>query len=167
MRCYRHRQQAEPTGDAADEGLNELAVACWSEQRTHKDRQIDANAQARFESELRQLNEGLSKKGCTKKRDTVNERIGHLKQCYSRVAQHYRIDCTVDSAATNVIQLQWHFDPKEGNKSTHPRVNQLRTNQIDWDEEQLWRRYTMLSDLEMVFRSLKSELGMRPVYHRK
>ena len=27
--------------------------------------------------------------------------------------------------------------------------------------------YTMLTDLESVFRSLKSELGMRPVYHHK
>ncbi|MFT6575497.1 MAG: transposase, partial [Akkermansiaceae bacterium] len=33
--------------------------------------------------------------------------------------------------------------------------------------ETLWRTYTMLTDLESVFRSLKSELGMRPVYHHK
>jgi transposase len=46
-------------------------------------------------------------------------------------------------------------------------VYQLRTKQIDWDDEQLWRGYTMLTDLEAVFRSLKSELGMRPLYHRK
>lgn len=46
-------------------------------------------------------------------------------------------------------------------------VYQLRTKQIDWDDEQLWRGYTMLTDLEAVFRSLKSELGMRPVHHRK
>jgi hypothetical protein len=26
--------------------------------------------------------------------------------------------------------------------------------------------YTMLTDLEAVFRSLKSELGLRPIYHR-
>jgi hypothetical protein len=29
------------------------------------------------------------------------------------------------------------------------------------------RTYTMLTDLEAVFRSLKSELGLRPVYHHK
>jgi hypothetical protein len=43
----------------------------------------------------------------------------------------------------------------------------LRTTLIDWDDETLWRTYTMLTDLEAVFRSLKSELGMRPVYHHK
>jgi transposase len=31
----------------------------------------------------------------------------------------------------------------------------------------LWRTYTMLTDLEAVFRSMKSELGMRPVFHHK
>ena len=43
----------------------------------------------------------------------------------------------------------------------------LRTPLTDWDDEALWRTYTMLTDLESVFRSLKSELGLRPVYHHK
>ncbi len=34
------------------------------------------------------------------------------------------------------------------------------------DEAVLWRTYTMLMDLEHVFLSLKSELGMRPVFHQ-
>ena len=34
-------------------------------------------------------------------------------------------------------------------------------------EEKLWRTYIMLTDLEAVFRSLKSELGLRPVFHHK
>ena len=37
----------------------------------------------------------------------------------------------------------------------------------DWDEDALWRTYTTLTDVEAVFRSLKSELGLRPIYHRK
>jgi transposase len=43
----------------------------------------------------------------------------------------------------------------------------LRTNHCDWDEATLWRTYTMLTDLEAVFRSLKSELGLRPIFHHK
>ena len=31
----------------------------------------------------------------------------------------------------------------------------------------LWRTYTLLTDVEAVFRSLKSELGLRPIYHHK
>ena len=50
---------------------------------------------------------------------------------------------------------------------THPGVYCLRTNQPDWDEETLWRTYVTLTDLEAVFRSLKSELGLRPIFHHK
>ena len=31
----------------------------------------------------------------------------------------------------------------------------------------LWRTYTTLTDVEALFRSLKSELGLRPTYHHK
>ena len=37
---------------------------------------------------------------------------------------------------------------------------------MELDEDTLWHTYTMLTDLEAVFRSLKSELGMRPVFHQ-
>ena len=48
-----------------------------------------------------------------------------------------------------------------------PGVYALRTDLKDWDEETLWRTYTTLTDLEAVFRSLKTELGLRPVFHQK
>ena len=51
--------------------------------------------------------------------------------------------------------------------ATHPGVYCLRSNEMAWDEERLWRTYTMLTDLESVFRSLKGELGLRPVFHSK
>ena len=54
-----------------------------------------------------------------------------------------------------------------GTVATHPGVYCLRSNELTWDEEKLWRTYTMLTDLESVFRSLKSELGLRPVFHSK
>ena len=50
---------------------------------------------------------------------------------------------------------------------THPGVYCLRSSETDWNEDALWRTYTTLTDVEAVFRSLKSELGLRPIYHRK
>lgn len=38
---------------------------------------------------------------------------------------------------------------------------------MDWDEETLWRTYITLTDLEAVIRSLKGELGLRPIFHHK
>ena len=50
---------------------------------------------------------------------------------------------------------------------THPGVYCLRSSETDWDEATLWRTYLTLTDLEAVFRSLKSELGLRPIYNHK
>ena len=51
--------------------------------------------------------------------------------------------------------------------ATHPGVYCLRSSETDWDEDALWRTYTTLTDVEAVFRSLKAELGLRPIYHHK
>jgi len=50
---------------------------------------------------------------------------------------------------------------------THPGVYCLRSNETTRDAETLWHPYTILTDLEAVFRGRKSELGLRPVYHHK
>jgi len=49
--------------------------------------------------------------------------------------------------------------------TTHPGGYCLRSNALTWDAEQLWRTYMMLTDLEAVFRSFKTELGLRPIFH--
>jgi len=152
---------------APGELSDEIRLRCWSEQRARKDKEIDTSLREKFERELDKLAKGLNKPRCTKKRDKVNERIGRLKQRFQRVGQHYRIEMVLDEKKDVVTGIEWHFEPTTGSKATHPGVYVLRTNQTGWDDEKLWRTYTLLTDLEAVFRSLKSELGMRPVYHRK
>ena len=40
-------------------------------------------------------------------------------------------------------------------------------DRTDLAEEEIWSIYTMLTRIEDAFRSLKRELGLRPVYHQK
>ena len=42
----------------------------------------------------------------------------------------------------------------------------LRCTLTAGDPSVLWTRYVQLTQIESVFRSLKSELGMRPIYHQ-
>ena len=42
----------------------------------------------------------------------------------------------------------------------------LRSNLTGEDPSVLWTRYVQLTQIESVFRSLKSELGIRPIYHQ-
>jgi hypothetical protein len=42
----------------------------------------------------------------------------------------------------------------------------LRSNLMAGDPSVPWNRYVQLTQIESVFRSLKSELGIRPIYHQ-
>ncbi len=63
-------------------------------------------------------------------------------------------------------RVDWQLEPQFGTMMTHLGVYSLRSNILDWDGESLWRTDHTLTEVESVFRSLKSELGMRPVCHQ-
>ncbi len=148
-----------------DEASGEVRLYCHSSRREQKDRAIQRRFSQRLEEALQQLGEGLHKKGCVKQYDKVLTRIGRLRQRYSSVARYYDIQLDKDEDTGNATALHWSRNTTAD--QTHPGVYCLRTNQDQWDPQTLWRTYTMLTDLESVFRALKSELGLRPVYHQK
>jgi hypothetical protein len=142
-----------------NEQTDEVELYCHSQAREEKERAIQNQFAERFEAALQSLANGLPKKGATKQYDKVLERIGRLKEKYALAAQYYAITVTKDDASGKANAVQWTRLEKPHSQASHPGVYCLRTNQNDWDEVTLWRTYTMLTDLEAVFRSLKSELG--------
>jgi len=143
---------------------DEMELYCHSQAKEEKTNQMRSKASTRYETELQKLASGLTKKGCTKKYDNVIEKLGRLKERYKKVGQSYEVTVTRDEAHENASQLQWK---KINEGETQAGVYCLRTNRKDLDETTLWTIYTTLTDLEAAFRSLKSELGLRPVYHQK
>jgi transposase len=154
-------QRVEDT-DAA-----EVRLYCYSESRARKEEGISARFAQRFEAELQAMHEGLSRPRTTKKIDTLWERIGRLKERSHGAGQHYHIEIVADAGGQKAQAIRWERRPVAGTMDTHPGVYCLRTNELGWDGEQLWRTYIMLTDLEAVFRSFKSELGLRPIFHHK
>ncbi|MEA3410407.1 MAG: IS1634 family transposase, partial [Pseudomonadota bacterium] len=141
----------------------EVELYCHSSQREKKDQGIQELFAKRFESALEKLAGGLHKKGTVKRYDKVLERVGRLKQKYARAARYYDVSVAHDEATGKAGAIHWQRT--QTLDETLPGVYCLRTNQDQWDEATLWRTYTMLTDLEAVFRCLKSELGLRPIYH--
>ena len=151
-----------------DEAASELRLFCCSEARAEKELGITERFMTRFEDELQKLHDGLSRPRTHKQVAYVWQRIGRIRQKSRGAGQHYSIDIVTDPEnAEKATGLIWTQTPRSGTMLTHPGVYCLRTNQLDWDAETLWRTYSMLTDVESVFRSLKSELGLRPVYHWK
>jgi transposase len=143
----------------------EVELYCHSAQREAKEKAILSLFEQRLEAALDKLAAGLNKPGAVKKYAKVIERVGRLKQKYSRAAQYYNIGVTHDELSGKATALQ--YTRAQPIADTLPGVYCLRTNQTEWDETTLWKTYTMLTDLEAVFRSLKSELGLRPIFHHK
>ena len=144
----------------------EVELHCYSTGRQAKESAIAKRLCARLESGLQKLAEGLHTPRGEKRPAKLQERIGRLKE-KSRVGQHYVITLTADESGEKALSLTWVKQPIEGTLLTHPGVYCLRTNETQWDAERLWRTYITLTDLEAVFRTLKSELGLRPIYHHK
>lgn len=145
----------------------EIELYCHSAHREAKERAIGERFSQRFEQALEHLAEGLDKPRRLKSAKKVCEKIGRLRQKYARAAKHYEITTEHDASGQKAIALHYRRIERAEDPDAHPGVYCLRSNRSEWDAAQLWRTYTMLTDLEAVFRSLKSELGMRPVYHQK
>lgn len=150
-----------------NEETGETELYCHSTKREDKERAIQDRFSTRFAVALKKLDSGLHKKGCVKKYDKVVEKIGRLKQKYSKAAKNYKVTIKKDKKTNKATKINWERKLSPDSKDSHPGVYCLRTNLDTWDESTLWRTYTMLTDLEAVFRSLKSELGLRPVFHQK
>jgi len=150
----------------SDDG-KEVRLYCYSEKRQEKESAMTKRFTERFELGLAKLAAGLQKPYGNKNRDRLLEKIGRLKEKSHGIGQHYTITTTSDESGTKATGLTWEKAPVDGTQLTHPGVYCLRSNETTWDEATLWQTYTMLTDLEAVFRSLKSELGLRPVFHHK
>ena len=161
-----NRQRIQVQQVMSEDG-SEVRLYCYSPAREGKEQAMLRKATERFEKRLAELHEGLSRPRTHKKIEAIWKRIGRLKANSSGAGQHYHIEVVADQSGTKATAIKWEQRPVAGSKLTHPGVYCLRSNQTDWKPETMWRTYIMLTDLEAVFRSLKSELGLRPIYHQK
>lgn len=99
------------------------------------------------------------RKGALADADKVMMRLGRLSERWPR-AWHYV------SAKWKEGKLNWHWDRQALGLAQHrDGAYLLRTNLSDHSPEALWRMYVQLTEVEAVFRALKSELAIRPIWH--
>ena len=143
-----------------------VLLYCHSPAREEKDRAIDTAKASGLEAALAKLQAGLTKPRGTQDVATIMQRLGRAKQRFARAAQHYEITVATHADGKRVTAITWDKRIKPGSAAAHPGVYCLRTTLVDQDSATLWRTYIMLTELESVFRSLKTDLGLRPVFHR-
>ena len=99
------------------------------------------------------------RKGTRVDPDKVLMRLGRLSERWPR-AWHYV------STEWKKGKLNWYWD-RPALRLAHYRDGAylLRTNLSDHSPQALWRMYVQLTEVEAVFRALKSELAIRPIWH--
>ena len=139
----------------------ELYVLARSDGRQAKEIAIRRKRLARLLRKLRAMRRSLPS------RDQLLLRIGAAKKEAGRAYGFLKIQ--LPAAGKEVTKETFRFQvDKVKLKAAEQRDGHylLRSNLTAEDPAVLWTRYIQLTQIEAAFRSLKSDLGLRPIYHR-
>jgi transposase len=145
---------------------SEYYLKVISEGKALKESSMHRRFAERFEEGLRIIGKGITGKYGTKKYDKVNHRICRLKQKYPSVKRMYRIEIEKNDQDI-CLSLHWErIEEAEMKKQLNHGVYFIRTTLPDRDETLVWKVYNCIREIESSFRCLKSDLELRPVFHR-
>ncbi len=120
----------------------------------------------RFEEGLERLKARLPKKHAVKKEDKIQRSIGRLQQKYPSVSKYYSIDVESDSNGI-VTSIEYRKNPlNQADGQSEDGVYFLRTNKDVQEETIVWAIYNLIREIESTFRCLKTDLDLRPIYHK-
>ena len=156
------RLKAAKTDNNTDYYLEVKSLA-----KEHKETAMKNQFEQRFEQALQRIHQSLHSKGGIKKADKVYERIGRAKEKYPSVGQYYNIDVAVDKDTGKATSIEWEKDEaKHQQKADGLGIYFLRTNLSIADEVIVWNIYNTIREIENTFRTLKTDLDLRPIYHK-
>ncbi|MGC9152082.1 MAG: IS1634 family transposase [Microbacter sp.] len=136
-----------------------------SPQKELKERSMNRQFKKRFEELLEKIEASLHKKSGIKKYDKVLMRIGRAQQNYPSIQRHYQIDIQKDEK-DQVTLMQWSIK-NEPLMDANTGIYFLRTSVERLDEKTTWEYYNLIREIENTFRTLKTDLDLRPIYHQR
>jgi len=161
---------------------NDYYLKVKSHTKELKERSMNQQFQGRFEEGMQKIADSLTKKGGVKKLDKVHQRIGRLKQKYPSIQKYYDIEVETSPETVGkggkgkteadkkqgqpiVSSIKWSVKENiEINKRSG--IYFLRTSLEGSSEETVWKVYNTIREIEASFRVLKTDLDLRPVYHK-
>ena len=121
----------------------------------------------RFELELQKIAQSAERKGGTKKAAKVHERIGRARERYPSVQYYYDIEVSLTPDNQTVTAVNWSKNEQRyAQKETSLGLYFLRTSLLLQDEVMIWNIYNTIREIESSFRTLKTDLDLRPIYHK-
>lgn len=152
-----------------------------SESKRLKECSMNEQFKNRFEEELQKIADSIDKKGGIKQEDKVYERIGRIKQKYPSIGRYFEIEIETKEVPQNerktkkteektaqkkkVSSIKWSIK-KDIEINARSGIYFLRTSLEEKSEEILWQSYNTIREIEATFRVLKTDLDLRPIYHK-
>jgi transposase len=146
---------------------SETVILCRSADRRSKERAMHDKFSQRIEEALERLAQRIARSKQRLDPAAVNRQIGRILQRNQRSAARFAIALEPDgcpagfrlSIVYNASFDDW-ADISEG-------AYILRSNIIDWNDQQLWKAYIQLTQAEAAFRIQKDQLNVRPIWHQR
>jgi transposase len=133
-----------------------------SRPRHQKERAIRRRQRRGLAQALEKLKKRIAD-GRLKSRDKILESVGRLKGRFPKA----RPFVTITVTKTKPAQLSWSWLREKFRVAlAGDGAYLLRSNQGGWSATEFWETYIQLTVVERAFRVLKSELLLRPVWHR-
>lgn len=143
---------------------DDVFLLCISAARAEKERAMREKQEGRLLQALKELANSVQKAaeiGKPMDDKVLGERIGRLRERYSRAARYYSISRD-DGALTWSLKVEQHSRAEQLDGAYF-----LRTSNKALGAEEIWRTYITLTRVESAFRDLKGTLDLRPIHHRK
>ena len=152
---------------------DKVEVLCISENRQHKEESIRLMWQERAMEDLARLQTSIRsrKRGTVKDISKIHIRIGRLHERYPGFRKYFHYEIVEDpNNPGKAMDLKYEqipifdIDKEEANPLSGSYV--IETTHVDKSPEEIWSLYMTLNRVEKAFRSMKSDLGTRPIYHQ-
>ena len=144
---------------------DETVVLCRSDGRRDKEDAIQDGAERKLVDGLEKLEARILREDPRLKLDEgatqVNRAIGRLTSRTTRASKLYRIEYENETRS-----LSWCRREREWDSSRELHGCYHLRSTLELEDQQLWRIYITLTRVEDAFRSMKSELGLRPFHHQ-
>lgn len=144
---------------------DETLVLCKSSGRAEKERAILSGAERRLLAALEALGKSVAR-GTVVDEELIHRKIGKILGKHTRAARFYEVKLE-KIPPSDVKRLAYHRRGEQMDEADElAGCYALRTNRPGLSAEELWRLYMRLTKAEDGFRSLKSDLKLRPNFHR-
>lgn len=147
---------------------DETFVLCRSPQRALKEQAMHERFSQHIEKRLLKMQHRIHNAKRKLNSGTLERQIGRILAQNSRAAGAFKIQLLKNSRRPSGLRLSWSLLPEwSAWAALSEGCYLLRTNIKDRSPSDLWRTYIQLTDCEEAFRSLKSDLSIRPIWHQK